>query len=164
MTGVKVEVPQMSLMSLDVDVPSAPVVATERLLWIGPLTVLTSTVAVHVIRLAALTRVRVPEGSPMSVSLGWIAPTADTTILCSLAVIVYAIIASFSDDPLRTFQRVAAGALLVSILPILIMAPRGMNGNVTVVVTLMLMHIAAYVPCVTMLPRLTSARPLEIAS
>jgi len=154
----------MSLLTLERETTDAPVVATERLLWVGPLTILTSIVAVHVVRLAALTVVRVPEGSPMSVSLGWIAPTADTIILCSLAVIVFAIIASFSDDPLRTFQYVAGGALLVSFLPALIMAPRGMNGSVSVIVTLILMHIAAYVPCVTMMPRLTSVELLERTS
>ena len=139
----------------DTGVSAPPVVATERLFWVGPITVLTSLAAVHVVRLIALTRADVAPASPMRVSLGWIAPTADTVILCSLAVLVFAMVGGFSDDPFRAFQRVALGALLVSFLPIVMM----MHGNAGVMLTLGAMHLAAYIPCVTLMPALTRAKP-----
>jgi hypothetical protein len=151
----------MSLLTVNDGTAGAPLVATERLLWVGPLTVLTSLAAVHAVRVLALTTVRVSDGSALRGSLGWIAPTADTIILCSLAVVVFAIIGSFSDDPLRTYQRVALGALFASLLPIVIMAPRGMQGDVRIALTLAAMHVAAYVPCVTLMPRLTALRTQE---
>jgi hypothetical protein len=84
--------------------PSAPLVATERLLWVGPLTVLSSVIAVHAVRLLVI---QWPGVHTDSVSLGWVAPTADTIILCTLAVLVLAGIGAFDDNPLRKFQQVA---------------------------------------------------------
>jgi hypothetical protein len=142
---------------LDTDTTTSPalLVATERLLWVGPLTVLTSIVAVLTVRLLVI---RIPGVRSDSVALGWIAPTADTTILCSLAVIVFAVISAFDDNPLRKFQQIALGALLVSFLPLLIVGSGGLLGNGPTAIALGAMHIAAYVPCVTLLPRLTAVR------
>src|SRR4051794_7577068 len=91
-------------------------VATERLLWVGPLTVLTSIAAVSAVRLLVI---RIPGVNADSVALRWIAPTADTAILCTMAVLVFAGIHAFHDAPVRQFQRVAFGALLASFLPLL---------------------------------------------
>jgi hypothetical protein len=136
-----------------------PDLATGRLLWAGPLTVLTSVVLVQVVRVSTLTLVAVPPGTPMSVALRWIAPTADTVILCGLAVLVFALLASFSDHPLRTFQRVAFGALVMSFLPLLIIGSRDLNGQLSLGLTLAAMHVAAYLPCATLLPWLTVVHP-----
>jgi hypothetical protein len=139
------------------DAAPTPVVATERLIWAGPLTVSTSLVAVHTVRLALLSVLTFPSSAPMAVSLGWIAPTADTIILCGLAVVAFAMLAGFSDDPLRAWQRLAFGALLVSFLPLVMMAPRGAGGSPwSMAAVLVSMHVAAYIPCVTLLPRLTT--------
>jgi hypothetical protein len=67
--------------------PSAPLVATERVLWVGPLTVLTSVLAVQAVRLLVI---QLPGVHTESVALGWVASTADTVILCTLAVLVLA--------------------------------------------------------------------------
>jgi hypothetical protein len=139
-------------------VPSC-LVATERLVWVGPLTVLTSIAAVSAVRLLAI---RIPGVRTGSVAIGWIAPIADTTILCTMAVCVFAAASAFHDDPLRQYQRLAFGALLVSFLPLLIVASGGLNGNEPTALALAAMHIAAYVPCVTLMPRLTAIRTINV--
>jgi hypothetical protein len=131
----------------------APVVATERLLWVGPLTVCTSIAAVLAVRLVAI---RIPGVRTGSVTVGWTAPAVDTAILCTVAVVVFAGICAFHDQPLRQFQRVAFGALLASFLPLLIIAKGGLGGNGPTAVALAAMHLAAYVPCVTVMPRLVA--------
>jgi hypothetical protein len=133
-----------------------PVIAIERLLWVGPLTVLTSIAAVLAVRLLI---VQVPGVRRDSVSMGWIAPTADTAILCTMAVFVFAGIAAFHDNPVRQYRRLAFGALLVSFLPLLIVGSGGLYGNVPTAIALAAMHIAAYVPCVTVMPKLTTLIP-----
>src|ERR1051325_570044 len=86
-------------------------IATERLLWAGPLTVLTSIAAVLLVRLAVI---HIPGARADATPLGLIAPTIDTAILVSIAVLVFAGLSASSDHPVRTFRRVAFGALLVS--------------------------------------------------
>jgi hypothetical protein len=54
----------------------------------------------------------------------------------------------------RTFRRIAFGALLVSFIPLLVVASGNLNGNRPTAMALAVLHIAAYVPCVTLLPRL----------
>jgi hypothetical protein len=108
--------------------------------------------------MVAVALISVP-GGPIRTSLGWIAPTADTVILCTLAVLVFIMVAGFSDDPLRSYQRVAFGALLVSFLPLLNIARGAMSGNRATAAALLAMHVAAYLPCVTLLPRLSTLTP-----
>jgi hypothetical protein len=132
------------------------VIATERLLWVGPLTVLTSIAAVSAVRLLVI---RIPGAQAGSVTLGWIAPIADTAILCTLAVLVFAGISAFHDDPVRQYQHVAFGALMASFLPLVIIASGGLSGNVPTAIALGAMHIAAYVPCVTLMPKLVTLVP-----
>src|SRR5215216_4981574 len=69
----------MALFDTNISVAdTGPIVATERLLWAAPLTVATSIVAVHIVRLLA---VRVPGILADATPLRWIAPTVDTVIL-----------------------------------------------------------------------------------
>ncbi len=145
----------MTILDSDVDAAAqGPIVAIERLLWAGPVTVVTSIAAVLAARLLVI---RIPGVRSDSVSLGWIAPTADTAILVTLAVIVFAGITASADQPVRTFRRVAFGALLVSFLPLLIVGRRAPFGNDATAVALAILHVAAYVPCVTLLPKLVTS-------
>jgi hypothetical protein len=141
------------------DMASAPtdeasVLATERLLWAGAVTVLTSIAAVLLVRLLVI---RIPGVRGDSTAFGLVAPTIDTIILVSLAVLVFAGISISSDYPVRTFRRVAFGALLVSFVPLLVALPP-MLGGPPAAFALMMMHIAAYVPCVTLLPKLLTMK------
>jgi hypothetical protein len=69
-------------------------------------------------------------------------------------VVVFGLLSAFHDDAIRRFRWIAFGALLVSFLP-LIAAPE--FGNVATAFGVAAMHVAAYLPCVTLLPWATSS-------
>jgi hypothetical protein len=138
---------------LDADkVVSTLGVEMGRIVWAGPLTVATSIAAVHAVRQIV---VRLPHVRTGSVAFGVIAVTADTAVLCTIAVAVFALLSAFHDDAVRRFRRIAFGALLVSFLPLL----AGPDiGNVPTALGVAAMHVAAYVPCVTLLPLATASK------
>jgi hypothetical protein len=142
----------MGLLDAD-DAAGTLAVDTGRLLWAGPLTVVTSLAAVHVVRQVVL---RLPHIRQQSAALGRLAVTIDTAVLCTIAVVVFGLIAAFHDDGIRRFRWIAFGALLVSFLP-LVAAPD--VGNLPTVLGVAAMHVAAYIPCVTLLPWATASRP-----
>ena len=138
---------------LDADhLTTTPDVETGRIVWAGPLTVITSIAAVHVVRQIVT---RLPSIRPGSVAFGVIAVTADTAVLCTIAVVVFGLLSGFHDDATRRFRWIAFGALLVSFLPLL-NAPD--IGNFPTVLGVAAMHVAAYLPCVTLLPWATAVR------
>jgi hypothetical protein len=130
---------------------STPAVATGRLAWAGPLTVLTSIAAVHIVRQVVI---RLPHVGRGSIAFGVIAVTADTAVLCTIAVVVFGLLGAFHDDAIRRFRWIAFGALLVSFLP-LVAAPE--IGSVATAFSVAAMHVAAYLPCVTLLPSIAGA-------
>jgi len=139
---------------LDADHASElPAVETARIAWAGPLTVMTSIAAVHIVRQVVM---RLPHVRSGSVAFGVIAVTADTALLCTIAVIIFGLLSAFHDDAVRRFRWIAFGALLVSFLP-LVAAPE--IGGVATVMAVGAMHVAAYAPCVTLLPWATSRDP-----
>jgi hypothetical protein len=133
----------------------ANVLATERLLWVGPVTVLASISAVLLVRLLVI---HIPGARADATPLGLIAPTIDTVILVSIAVLVFAGITASSDHPVRTFRRVAFAALLVSFVPLLVVGRGPMIGGLPTALALGAMHVAAYIPCVTLLPMLLTMK------
>lgn len=119
-----------------------------RVVWAGPLTVAAALFGVHAVRYVALLT---PGVRHDSFALGWTAVTADTTILCTAAVIVFTLTCAFHDRPVSRFRRIASAALLVSFLPILT-TPQ--IGNLETIVAVAAMHVTAYAVCVTLLPGL----------
>src|SRR6185437_7495114 len=101
---------------LDADHASElPAVETARIAWAGPLTVMTSIAAVHIVRQVVM---RLPHVRSGSVAFGVIAVTADTALLRTIAVIIFGLLSAFHDDAVRRFRWIAFGALLVSFLPL----------------------------------------------
>jgi len=138
---------------LDADpVTDAPSIAIGRLVWAGPLTVFTSLAAVHLVRQIVI---GLPPVQADSAALRIVPVTVDTTLLCTTAVFVYLLVAAFHDDAIRRFRWIAVGALLVSFLP-LVNSPGIGNGPTLIGVGAL--HVAAYVPCVTLLPWATSSK------
>lgn len=132
---------------LDADsVTEAPAVAIGRLAWAGPLTVVTSIAAVHLVRQVVM---RLPHIRAEAAVFGIVAVTADTAVLCTIAVVTFGLLSAFHDNAIRRFRWIAFGALLASFLP-LVHFPE--LGNVPTAVAVASMHVAAYVPCVTLLP------------
>jgi len=136
----------MGLLDSDA-VDAAPTVALGRLVWAGPLTVLASLAAVHLVRQVVLRLPHIQTGSP---ALRVVPVTADTVILCSAAVVVFILVAASHDDGVRRFRWIAFGALLASFLPLVHAGPLA---DMPTAFSIGSMHVAAYVPCVTLLPR-----------
>jgi hypothetical protein len=128
-------------------------VETGRVAWAGPLTVMTSIAAVHMVRQVVM---RLPDVHRDSIAFGVVAVTADTAVLCTIAVIVFGLLSAFHDEPIRRFRWIAFGALLASFLP-LVAAPE-IGGSATAF-SVASMHVAAYLPCVTLLPWAAATRP-----
>ena len=133
-------------------VADGSVVAIGRIVWAGPLTALTSLAAVHLVRQVVM---RLPLVRAESVAFKVVPVTVDTALLCTIAVVVFGLVSAFHDDPVRKFRWIAFGALLVSFLP-LVHAPE--IGDVPTVFGVGAMHVAAYGPCVTLLPWLTASK------
>jgi hypothetical protein len=139
---------------LDADpVRDAPAVAIGRIAWAGPLTVIASLASVHLVRQVVIRLPHIRSSSPV---FGIVPVTADTVILCTIAVVIFGLISAFHDDAIRRFRWIAFGALLMSFLP-LVHFPE--LGNVATAVAVGSMHVAAYVPCVTLLPWATRVQP-----
>jgi hypothetical protein len=128
----------------------------KKLWWAGPLTVLAAIAGVLIVRVIA---VAILQPDPLPISLGWIAPIAFTLVLCTGAVIVFALVGRFAKNPLRTYQIIAFVVLLLSLLPDMAYAGSGMPGaNWSSAIALMIMHVVAWAITVTLLERLTVAQ------
>ncbi len=129
-------------------------VRLARLLWLGPLTVLASILGVLIVRVLA---VAILQPNPVPMSLGWASPVILTLVLVTGAVLVFALIARFAKNPIRTYQVIALVVLLLSFLPDIGFAGSPMPGaNWPNAVALMIMHIVAWGICVTMLAKLST--------
>jgi len=130
-------------------------IAFNRLLWVGPLTILAAIVANVVVQQVA---VAVLQPEPLFMPLTLIVPIVFTFVGVLGAVIVYALIGRFSQQPVRLFRRVALVALVVSFIPDLLMLITKFNPGTTTanVAVLILMHIVAWAIAVGMLTRLAA--------
>ena len=127
----------------------------RRLWWAGPLTVAASVAGVLVVRILAVAALH-PNPQPMA--LGWAAPIAFTVILVTAAVLVFAAVARFARNPVRTYGIIAIIVLLLSFLPDVGFARTSMPGaNWPNAIALMIMHVVAWAITVQMLSRLAQA-------
>ena len=130
-----------------------------RLFWLGPLTVLASTLGVLIVRVFAVAMLH-PNPTPMS--LGWVLPILFTFILVTGAVLVFALVARFAKNPIRSYQIIAFIFLLLSFLPDIGFAQSPMPGaNWPNAIALMTMHIVAWAICVTMLAKLSISESVK---
>lgn len=134
---------------------NTPAIQLRRLFWVGPLTVLASIVGVLVVRILAVLILRPTNPPP---SLGWVFPTIFTLVLVTGGVLVFAVVARFAKNPIRTYHIIAFVFLLISFLPDVGFAHSTMPGaNWPTAIALMIMHITAWAITVTTLPRLTTS-------
>src|SRR5580700_9099667 len=90
-----------------------------RLVWAGPLTVLTSVAAVWLIRLAAVAILR-PNEKFMPLTPG--PPILDTVAAVAAAIVVFARIWIDSLEPAHDYRALAAKVLVVSFAPDVVLA------------------------------------------
>jgi hypothetical protein len=129
----------------------------KRLFWVGPLTVLASIVGVLIVRVVGVAIVRPSPGFP---HLAWAPPIALTALLEIGAVLVFALVARFSKQPLRTYFIVSVVVLILTFIPdaaepIYGLVPGATWPNAAV---LMVMHLVAWAITITLLFRLTASR------
>ncbi len=121
-------------------------------MWIGPCTVVAAIISVLAVRLMAFAAL---DLSPEFVPLTWGALIVFTGVLVSGGVLVFVAVARLAASPVRTYRRLALGVLVASMIPDLLLPGSGPGATWPAVLVLMVMHVAAWWPTVTMLTRLT---------
>jgi hypothetical protein len=129
-------------------------VDARRVLWVGPLTILTSVIAVLAVREVAVRLIHPPLGfEPLTIG----PPIFDTTLGCVGAILVFA-----NMDSVRAYRRVAAVVLALSFIPdVLLATSHDMGAGWPESFFLMIMHVVVWAICVTLLPGLSMTRHTE---
>ena len=136
-------------------------VDSRRMLWLAPLMTAASVVAVLAVREVAI---RVVHPSPRFLPLTPFPPVLDTILGCAGAVLVFVMIV-FYPESTRTYRRVAAGVLFLSFIPdVLLATSHDMGGGWPEASFLMIMHVAVWAICVTLLPGLSMTSHSETAA
>jgi hypothetical protein len=136
-------------------VPDEQTIDRGRILWVGPLTILSAIGAVLVVRVAAVAVLQPPA---TFLPLSWFFPIFDTTVLVTGAFIVFVVVVFAAVNPIRLYRRIAFVALFVSFIPDLLLPGRWPGATWPLAGALMTMHVVAWATTVTMLTRLTHAR------
>ena len=128
----------------------------RRLLWAGPLAIAASVIA-NVLFAAVVVRLFGISDEFLPMTAGAI--TTFTAVGVFGAVVVFALVARFTREPISLFRKIALGVLLLSLVPdlLLLWAPPEMRADVPQVVALMLTHVVAAGVCVWVLERLSVA-------
>jgi len=135
-------------------------VAMRRLLWAGPVAVAMAVAATLVARAVAVAVL--PPFDPLFVAMQAASVAIVASVLCAMAVPVFALVAWRSRRPLHTFRIVAAVALVLSWVPDLLLLPQP-GTTVVGVVALMILHVVAAAALVWTLSTL-SLEPLPSSS
>ena len=123
----------------------------RALLWAAALTIASAVAAVLVVREAAVRMLHPdPAFTPLAAGSSLVATIGFTAI----AIYVFTGMASY-PNPVRTWRRVAAIALVMSFVPnVLLASSHIMGGDWPKACALMAMHIVVWAICVTLLPSL----------
>jgi len=134
---------------------SASAIQLKKLWWAGPLTILASIIGVLIVRALAMAVLTPPLGPGLQMIM---LPIVLTVILCTAAVIVFALVGRFAKNPVRTYIIISSVFLVISFLPDVAVASAPFPGaGWSYAITLMIMHIVAGFITVYMLIKLTTA-------
>ncbi|HUH99367.1 MAG TPA: DUF6069 family protein [Anaerolineales bacterium] len=128
---------------------SASPIQLKKLWWLGPLTVLAAILGVLIVR--SIARMLLPP--PYAPGLAMIMiPVVLTFVLCTAAVLVFALVVRFARHPVPTFIIISGVFLFISFLPDIAAASMPMPGAAwPYALTLMVMHVVAGLITVLML-------------
>src|SRR5690349_9621508 len=130
-------------------------VQLKKLWWVGPLTVLAAVIGVLIVRAIAMAILPPPYAPGLGVIM---ASISLTVVFCTAAVIVFALVARFAKNPVRTYLIISSIFLVISFLPDIAVVSMPMPGaGWPYSITLMIMHIVAGFITVYMLIRLTKS-------
>jgi hypothetical protein len=133
-------------------------VGPRRMLWLAPLTIACSLIAVLAVREVAI---RVVHPAPGFAPLTPAPPIMDTILGCLGAILAFARMVD-SPDEVRSYRRVAAGVLVLSFIPdVLLATSHDMGGGWPEAFFLMIMHVVVWAICVTFLPALSMTSDSE---
>ena len=128
----------------------------KKLWWVGPLTVVAAIIGVLIVRAIAMLILQPPyapglQNMMISIIL--------TLVLCTAAVIVYALVARFTKNPIRNYLIISSVFLVISFVPDIMAVSMPMPGAGWPYSTvLMIMHVVAGVITVGMLIKLTTGK------
>ena len=126
----------------------------KKLWWVGPLTVLAAIIGVLIVRAIAMTILPPPYAPGLKMIM---IPIVLTLILCTAAVVVYALVGRFTKSPIRTYIIISSVFLVISFLPDIAAVSMPMPGaGWPYSITLMIMHVVAGFITVYMLIKLTA--------
>jgi len=129
-------------------------VQLKKLWWVGPLTVLSAVVGVLIVRSIAMAILPPPYAPGLAMIFISIFLTV---VLCTAAVVVYALVARFAKNPVRTYIIISVVFLFISFIPDIAVASAPMLGaGWPYSITLMIMHVVAGFITVYMLIKLTA--------
>lgn len=135
---------------------SANSIELRKLWWVGPLTVLAAIVGVLIVRMLARMVLQPPYAPGLQVIM---IPIVLTLVLCTAAVLVFALVGRFAKNPVRTYIIISFVFLIISFLPDIATASMRMPGaGWHYAITLMIMHVVAGLITVLMLTKLTVAQ------
>ena len=127
----------------------------KKLWWVAPLTVLAAIIGVLIVRAIARMILQPPYAPGLEMIM---IPIVLTLVLCTAAVLVFALVGRFAKKPVRTYIIISFVFLIISFLPDVAAASMRMPGaGWPYSITLMVMHVVAGVITVLMLTRLTVA-------
>lgn len=127
----------------------------KKLWWVGPLTVLAAMIGVLIVRAIARAILPAPYAPGLDMFL---LPIVLTLVLCTGAVLVFALVGRFAKNPVRTYIMIASIFLVISFLPDLAVVSAPFPGaGWPYSISLMIMHMVAGFITVFMLIKLTSA-------
>jgi len=132
---------------------SASSIQLKKLWWAGPLTVLTAIVGVLIVRAVAMAILPAPYAPGLAMLM---LPIILTLILCTGAVLVFALVGRFAKNPIRAYLIISSIFLVISFLPDIAAVSAPFPGaGWPYSITLMIMHVVAGFITVFMLLRLT---------
>lgn len=127
----------------------------KKLWWVGPLTVLAAVIGVLIVRAIAMTILPPPYAPGLEVIM---ASISLTVVFCTAAVIVFALVARYAKNPVRTYVIISSIFLVISFLPDIAVVSMPIPGaGWPYSITLMIMHVVAGFITVYMLIRLTKS-------
>lgn len=126
----------------------------RKLWWVGPLTVLAAIAGVLIVRVIAMAILPPPYAPGLAMIL---LPIVLTLVLCTGAVLVFALVGRFAKNPVRTYVIISSLFLVISFLPDLAAVSAPFPGaGWPYSITLMIMHVAAGLITVSMLIKFTA--------
>jgi hypothetical protein len=130
-------------------------VQLKKLWWAGPLTVLASIVGVLIVRMVARLILQPPYAPGLQMLM---LPVFLTLVLCTAAVLVFALVGRFAKKPVLTYLIISIVFLVVSFLPDFAVASAPFPGaGWPYSITLMVMHVTAGLITVYTLIKLTAS-------